>query len=381
MDFQPRRTSKPEARMSDKADLHRRARSRSMPPLRNSLHQRTHVRDDVAAWMAAAIKPGPFSPPGLAVSINGDFAACGVDAAGVPVTAESRWPLACLTKLALADAAVQMLDLDCPINVWLPKIRWPFTVRELLTHTSGLPLDLPNHEYGLLSARDVRDRMMAVEPVQPAGAMAYSNIGYGWIALALERVTGSSLTVILSSYNLTWGDELEDPVIISDVRSPFAGTPIEPVNSRYWRSLHLPWCGAFGTIATVRQLLDCAHPLMRASRISAPGGFPPGAFFGFLPNGGSIWDNAEWSCGVEFRGTKKPHWVTPTASPDSFGHVGSSGILAWKDGTTTIVIAGPRTTDGGWMLRHGPKGTALALHHNITRPVVDQTALTSARQN
>src|SRR5688500_9983699 len=331
--------------------------------------------------MAAAIKPGPFSPPGLAVAINGEFAACGVDGAGVPLTAASRWPLACLTKLALADAAVRMLELDCPINVWLPDIRWPFTVRELLTHTSGLPLDLPSDEYGLLSADDVRDRIMAVTPVQPAGAMAYSNIGYGWIALALERVTGNSLTEILWSYNLTWGDELDDPVVIGDVRSRFAGTSIEPANSNYWRSLRLPWCGAFGTIATVQRLLDCAHPLMRASRIHAPGGFLPGAFFGFLPSGGCVWDNAEWGCGVEYRGAKKPHWVTPAASPDSFGHVGSSGILAWKDGATTIVIAGPRTTDGGWMLRHGPKGTALALHRSIGRRVVDQTALEAVHHN
>lgn len=318
------------------------------------------MRADVSAWMLSVLKPGPFSPPGLAVFLNDDIACIGVDGAGVPITDTSIWPLACLTKLALADTAVRVFDLDRPITSVLPEVGWPFTLRQLLTHTSGLPLDLPLDEYGTLTADDVRDRMLSVQPVQPVGSMMYSNIGYGWIAVAIERVTGCSLTELLHAYDLAWGDEVTSPVVISDVRSPYANTPLEPLNSAYWRSLHLPWCGAFGTLKAVRELLLRVHPLVRSTRTAAAGGFTPGAFFGFSPSSGCVWEQADWSCGVEFRGTKKPHWIAPNVSPDSYGHVGSSGILVWTDGATTLVVAGPRTTDGGWMFRHGPKASALA---------------------
>lgn len=319
------------------------------------------MRPDIAAWMSVATKPGPFSPPGLVYVLNDDISYIGVDGAGVPLTEHSIWPLACLTKLALADLAVRTLDLDRPITACLPEVGWPFTMRQLLTHTSGLPLDLPIDEYGRLNADDIRDRMLRVRPIQPAGLMSYSNIGYGWIALALERATNRSLSDLFAAYNLAWGDMLPQPaVIIDDVRSPFTGSLIEPINSPYWRSLRLPWCGAFGTLTTVRHLLDRLHPLVRASRVSVAGGFPPGAFFGFVPSAGAQWDDVAWACGVEFRGSKKPHWIAPTIAPDSYGHVGSSGILAWKDGDTTLVLAGPKTTDGGWMFRQGQRASQFA---------------------
>jgi hypothetical protein len=317
------------------------------------------MRDDIAAWLTTALKPGPFSPPGLVVAINDDVTIAGVDGAGVPLTREAIWPLACLTKLALADTAVRVLDLDRPITSWLPEVGWPFTVRQLLTHTSGLPLDLPIDEYGTLEADDVRDRMLRAQPIQPSGTMSYSNIGYGWLSVAIERVTGRSLTQILWSYDLVWGDTLTRPAVtIADVRSPLPH--LEPYNSAYWRSLRLPWCGAFGTLDAVRQLITRLHPLVTAPPLHVPGGFPPGAYLGFAPSNGCLWDDAAWGCGVEFRAAKAPHWITPKAAPDSFGHVASSGVMVWKDGATTLVVAGARTTDGGWILRHGPKASAFA---------------------
>src|SRR5687767_5379989 len=121
------------------------------------------MRDDLSAWMATATKPGPFSPPGLVLAIGDQLTIEGVDGADRPLTADSIWPLACLTKLALADLAVRTLDLDRPITAWLPEVGWPFTIQQLLTHTTGLPLDLPNDEYGRLDADGVRDRIITIQ--------------------------------------------------------------------------------------------------------------------------------------------------------------------------------------------------------------------------
>ena len=311
-------------------------------------------------WMRAATIPGPFSPPGLVVAINGATIVTGVDGAGVPLTPDAIWPITCLTKLVLADVAVQTLPLDATITTWLPEVESPATVWALLTHTAGLPLDLPGDHYGRVTADDVRTITLGMRPTHFDGTMAYSNIGYGWIALALERATGQHLAELWAGYDLLSGADVTNAVTIADVRSPYADTDFEPINSAYWRSLELPWAGAFGTVEAISGILTRLDPRVSASTVSAAGGFPKGAYFGFVENDGCVWDDSAWSCGAELRGTKSPHWITAKASPRSFGHVGSSGMLAWKDECTTLVLAGPRTTDGGWILRQGPRGSAFA---------------------
>ena len=313
----------------------------------------------IREWMTRAVKPGPFSPPGLVVAVNDAVEVCGVDGAGVPLSVDAVWPLTCLTKLALADLAVKHLPLDAPITDWLPEVS-PVSIRALLTHTAGLPLDLPGDLYGVLDAEGVRRATLAVRPTLPPGAMSYSNIGYGWISMALERQMGWSLRELWAAYGLCCGADVIRPVAISDISSPHAGTALEPIQSGYWRSLALPWAGAFGTLTALRKLFDSLDPRVCSVRIAGSGGFPAGAFFGCEPGGGCVWDDVAWGCGVEFRGTKRPHWITPNASPESYGHMGSSGILIWRDGNTTFLLAGPRRTEGGWMLRHGPKASGLA---------------------
>jgi CubicO group peptidase (beta-lactamase class C family) len=255
----------------------------------------------------------------------------------------------------------------------------------LLTHTAGLPLDLESAHYGMIDSDGVRFHTLNTRPSCPTDTVSYSNLGYGWIAYALEHATGQSLGTLLHRYGLVWGDALDrEPVVIADVRSPHSGTRLEPINSWYWRSLRLPWAGAFGTLPVIARLLRALDPRVSEKRVGAAGGFPQGAYFGFVESAGCLWEDANWGCGIEFRGHKFPHWVTPAASPDSYGLVGSSGICAWQDGDTTVVLAGPRTTDGGWLLRQGPRGTALAFElakHGSDWPGQSCVALASVRRS
>jgi predicted ATPase len=57
-----------------------------------------------------------------------------------------------------------------------------------------------------------------------------------------------------------------------------------------------------------------------------------------------------WGLGVELRGTKNPHWSPQEASPDSFGHAGSSGCLVWVDPAAGVAWAllGARTFETWW---------------------------------
>jgi CubicO group peptidase (beta-lactamase class C family) len=65
-----------------------------------------------------------------------------------------------------------------------------------------------------------------------------------------------------------------------------------------------------------------------------------------------------WGLGPEVRGAKEPHWVAAAAGPDSFGHSGASGCLAWyaPAADTAFAILGARTADSGWLLRRDQRG-------------------------
>ncbi|MFM7678947.1 MAG: serine hydrolase, partial [Roseiflexaceae bacterium] len=74
-----------------------------------------------------------------------------------------------------------------------------------------------------------------------------------------------------------------------------------------------------------------------------------------------MWPQSPWGLGPELRGTKTPHWVASCFAADSFGHSGSSGMVVWADPHQRFrfVMLGARAADSGWLLRHGPKLSAL----------------------
>jgi len=116
-----------------------------------------------------------------------------------PITADTRFAAASVSKMFLAAAAVSLardgaLDLARPIAAYLPELTDPAgvgraTLHQLLTHTAGLGSppqceraadDLPG-----LIARYGNQRLLA----PPGAVFNYSNVGYSFVALVLERVT------------------------------------------------------------------------------------------------------------------------------------------------------------------------------------------------
>jgi CubicO group peptidase (beta-lactamase class C family) len=147
---------------------------------------------------------------------------------------------------------------------------------------------------------------------------------------------------------------------IADVRSHHAGTVLEPYNSRYYQSLGLPWSGLLTTPAGALRLVRAfagtpAGYLSAALRLEAtsnqtddlPGGY----------GGRFDYPRAPWGLGVDLRGDKKPHWTPPRASPQTFGHAGASGCVAWHDpvANVTWAILGTRTADNAWLVREAPR--------------------------
>jgi beta-lactamase class C len=326
-----------------------------------------------------------FEMPGIAVlaaqgGANVEALSIGADAAGAPVGKESLFIVASLTKLATALCVLRLADagafaLDDALETYVPDAagaRDGVTLRALLCHTAGLPQDLPNGEelYGRpLAWQEIARECLRVELERaPRSRVVYGNVGYGLLAIAVERVTRENFAVVLQKWVLKpldiegyLGDEPpRAPMNIADVRSRHAGTDIEPYNSRYYRSLALPWSQLVtttaGALKLVRAFAGVPHGFLsdalRHDAISNQTDDLPGGYGGRFD-----YEKCAWGLGADIKGDKKPHWTPPNASAQTFGHAGASGCVVWHDPAANVSwgIFGTRTADNAWLVRAAPK--------------------------
>jgi CubicO group peptidase (beta-lactamase class C family) len=121
---------------------------------------------------------------------------------GRHVTGETAFPTGSVSKaftatLAMILVADDDLDLDAPVGEVLPEVDElgdEFTLRRILSHTSGLTADprSGDAEYGSLR-RYVLDHCRPANLMQPPGAaFSYSNLGYVLTGRLVEVITGMS---------------------------------------------------------------------------------------------------------------------------------------------------------------------------------------------
>ncbi|MFI1163056.1 serine hydrolase domain-containing protein [Streptomyces sp. NPDC020801] len=125
-------------------------------------------------------------------------------AARVPVTVDTPFDLASLTKLFTAVAAVQQIErgtlgIDARVGAYLPEFHAAaahgVTVRQLLTHTSGLRPELPLYDCPDAAARLAMLR--AERPLGVPGTYRYSDLNLLVLQHVLERITGRALDVLI----------------------------------------------------------------------------------------------------------------------------------------------------------------------------------------
>lgn len=115
---------------------------------------------------------------------------------GIPFHPSTPFGLASVTKTFTAAAVLRLhdigaLDVRDPVAKHLPG--WPddksaITVHHLLTHTSGLPLDV-GIDQGALGREELLTRARATTLTRPPGERwSYSNLGYSLLAAIVEHV-------------------------------------------------------------------------------------------------------------------------------------------------------------------------------------------------
>ncbi|MFI2435712.1 serine hydrolase domain-containing protein [Streptomyces sp. NPDC018693] len=123
----------------------------------------------------------------------------------VATTVDTPFDLASLTKLFTSVAVVQQIErgtlgIDARVGAYLPDFRGVadsgVTVRQLLTHTSGLRPELPL--YDCAGDAERLARLRAETPVgEPGVRYVYSDLNMLLLQHLLERLTGRTLDVLL----------------------------------------------------------------------------------------------------------------------------------------------------------------------------------------
>jgi beta-lactamase class C len=313
---------------------------------------------------------------------------------GVPVVEGTFFALASVSKPMTVAAVMRAVDegrlsLDLPVAAVVPEfgevddplaedvqpqlevLRDRVTIRQLLSHTSGLPENVGSKRIrmrDLPGLDNLVDAMCGLPLVAvPGSRLRYSNAGIGVASRALEYATNVDFhqylqsnildTMGLADIAVRPGDALASRLAYTD-DAPFAGTDAESYNTRYWQDLGIPWGGYFGTPSAVVRFAasffnDSTSPLSFDSReemiTDQTGGVPGG-----VDSAGVRWPHGAWGLGWEVVGEhKERHWTGSLRSPRTFCHWGNSGTLVWADPDRELAVAvfGNRTVLKPWPLR------------------------------
>lgn len=158
----------------------------------------------------------------------------------VPVTDNSVFEIGSISKQFVSTAVMLLaqenkLELDDPIENFLPEIpsEWlGVTVRQLLTHTSGIPDYEEIASYDIYGERLTPQKIIRIAHSRPMDFVPgqgwyYSNTGYFLLSMIVERVEGRPLGQVLKA-------KIFDPVGMTQTRLADPEAIIEHRAAGYW---------------------------------------------------------------------------------------------------------------------------------------------------
>jgi CubicO group peptidase (beta-lactamase class C family) len=229
---------------------------------------------------------------GAATAVGGVARADGV--VGTHGPSDTRLPWASVTKLLTGLATLVALE-EGTVDLDEPAGPPGATLRHLLAHASGLPVD-------------------GEQPItEPGRRRIYSNTGIELAARLLERRARMSF----ADY---FAHAVVGPLGLS---GRLAGSPAHGYR------------GPLGDLLTLgrellRPSLVAPETLAEATTVQFPG------LVGVLPGLGRMEPN-DWGLTFELRDAKSPHWTGSRNSELTFGHFGASGAFLWVDPIAGLV--------------------------------------------
>ncbi|MEM1128440.1 MAG: glycoside hydrolase family 3 N-terminal domain-containing protein [Bacteroidota bacterium] len=271
-------------------------------------------------------------------------------AARKPVQPTSAFDLASLTKVvATTTAAMQLyeagqLDLDRPLATYLPAFgqrgKADITVRQVLTHTSGLIPFRPFHQEGVTTREAVLDTILASPLIyEPGTDMRYSDFNMIALALAMEQITDMPFEEYTERH-------IFEPLGMRNTGFRRAGTPdpeaVPTEQDPDFRQrlvqgeVHdeTAWilggtAGHAGLFSTAEDLARFGHMLVEEGRVNGQAFLQPETVRLFT----SPQNPAQHTRALGWD-TKSPEGYSSAGTrfgPRSFGHTGFTGTSFWVD--------------------------------------------------
>lgn len=279
-----------------------------------------------------------------------------VDPAPEPLDEATVFDAASLTKPVVTATLVQLLrergqlDVEAPLQRYLPGCggadKAGITLRQLLTHSSGLPAGLPRNGGGDWTGAEAAERLACDLPLAapPGTQFRYSDLNFLLLGRIVERVSGTPLDRLAE-------EALFRPLGMADSGflplrrlSPSRIAPTEHLRGpaeqeRVLRGeVHDPTARKMGGVAGHAGLFTTTADLARFARMLLSGGVAEDGRRLLSPQSVALLTTPQSPAGIaEQRGMG---WdiASPYARPrgslypaTSFGHTGFTGCALWLD--------------------------------------------------
>ncbi|HYM09205.1 MAG TPA: serine hydrolase domain-containing protein, partial [Bryobacterales bacterium] len=297
-----------------------------------------------------------------------------------PATPDTVFLLASITKPVTASALMLLVErgqvsLGDPVEHYLPEFRGDerakVRVRDLLSHTSGMPDMLPeNTELRRAHAplsEFVKHSFTTPLLYPPGTSFRYQSMGVLLAAEIVERISGVRLRDFekreifeplgMKSSSLGLGGRK-----ISDTAWCQSGANANPedekswgANSPYWRDIQNPWGGMHSTTGDLGILLQT---FLNGGSYGGTRVFSPATVEAMTRDQNAAVNEgrgAPWGLGWAL--ARSPVWAYfgDLVSPRTFGHCGATGTVAWADPERqllcVILTTRPLAEDNGRLLR------------------------------
>jgi CubicO group peptidase (beta-lactamase class C family) len=288
------------------------------------------------------------------VAVERGFGRLSRDPSSKPCQSQSVFLVASISKPVTAMAVMRLVDkgrihLDDPVKNYLPEFngdgRERITIRNLLSHTSGLPDMLPENIELRKRQAPLKDFVAGTVRTPllfpPGSRVSYQSMGILLAAEIVERLSGQPLDAFLqrevfarlkmrhSSMGIgrrNIADTVQCDLPSSGDLTMSASDRAWNWNSPYWRKLGVPWGGMHSTVGDIYRLLQAM--LQQGSGVLKP-------------------ELAEAMIADQNKGLNRPWglgWEVGQGAffEDSparaFGHKGATGTLCWADPDRKLVF-------------------------------------------
>jgi CubicO group peptidase (beta-lactamase class C family) len=262
--------------------------------------------------------------------------------------------LASLTKVIATTTAVMLLvedglmELDRPVADYLPFFHGEhrdrgalrITVRDLLTHTSGLPAG--SSAWGVTPGVVTARLLQTPSVARPGQGVIYSDVGFCILWLAAERAAGEPLTRLLDRRVFS-PLALHSFTFLPGEACPLcAPTGVRPDGTPFRGVVHDPLARRLGGVAGNAGLFGNVHDVARFAAMMANGGELNGVRVLQRETVDRFTSRQPWAGSRALGWDTRAHDGSGAAglgfSPFAFGHTGFTGTSLWIDPDTGVWV-------------------------------------------